>query len=171
MYVQLFLLEQRLSPHYFTITASKSVKLTVSISHVSNDFVAISTTLAGCCQLHHAAVEVYMWLNVDLACFDLCQYTLVSLHTLKHFIEPNEHLLAAILEHVPLQEHIGWLQVTRLTLYLWVQVLLQMLRPRNQSSDTMHAELCLTLSVTDVFAEVQKYLILSYVLYLLLQVA
>ena len=60
IYVQLLLLEQRLCPHYFAITATESVKLTVTISHISNDFVAIAAALAGCCQLHHTAVEVYM---------------------------------------------------------------------------------------------------------------
>ena len=112
-----------------------------------------------------------MALKNDFAIFNRRQNILVRLHVLYDLIQSDNHLSAAVFEHIALKLDVRRVQESRLSLHLGIQMALQFLSLLYKPIDTVKAELRLALTIEDIFTEVKLCLVLPHLLNLLLQVA
>ena len=112
-----------------------------------------------------------MALKNDFAIFNRRQNILVRLHVLYDLIQSDNHLSAAVFEHIALKLDVRRVQESRLSLHLGIQMALQFLSLLYKPIDTVKAELGLALTIEDIFTEVKLCLVLPHLLNLLLQVA
>lgn len=107
-----------------------------------------------------------MDLHIDLTLLNLLQLGLIHSHAFVYFVQPDDHLPAAVLKPVAL--HGNALQSRQLSLGLLGQVLLELACFGTQAPDAMQAELCLVFPIAHTLAKVQYALVLTNVFNLVL---